>query len=218
MNLAEKAYRALYPEKEPVYSFELKYSGKFSPYNGNIRKKGRKIFVSLSREWEDVSSEIQKGIIQNLYNRLFRTKRKTDNIDLYDSFLKRVHVAVKKEKPERRLLDSFNRIRDKYLDIDMPNIKWGNRTYRKLGSYEYGKDLILISSVLKDAPDQYIDFVMYHELLHKKHKFSSSGNRSVHHSPAFRKEEGRFEDKERVDRDLNSFVKKKRFFRPFRIS
>ena len=37
MNLAEKSFFELFPEKISNYDFKIKYSGKFSPYNANVK-------------------------------------------------------------------------------------------------------------------------------------------------------------------------------------
>ncbi|MBR9692917.1 M48 family metallopeptidase [Candidatus Woesearchaeota archaeon] len=62
----------------------------------------------------------------------------------------------------------------------------------KLGHYEYATDTISISTALKEAPEL-LDYVLYHEMLHKKHKFTESkGGNTRSHTKAFRDEEKKY--------------------------
>jgi hypothetical protein len=60
---------------------------------------------------------------------------------------------------------------------------------------------------------------MYHEMLHKKHKFySTKKGQRVHHSSAFRKDEQKFPDSSRLEIELRKFVSKKKGWRSFFFS
>ena len=83
--LVEEAYRLLY-EKDLPYVPSLKYSGRFSDYNANVRLYRGTLEFRLCRKWEDVSREIQIGLIQGLMLRMFRDRRKTLYTDLYTNF------------------------------------------------------------------------------------------------------------------------------------
>lgn len=218
MNILEKAYRQLYSENEEVYLFEVNYSGKFSSYNANIRLRNKyKLTINMSRSWQDVHEDIQIGLIQHLLNKIFKTKKKTIEMDLYQTFLKRVHVTIAKDDIDPYLKESFNRVNDEYFEglMETSNLVFGENSMRKLGSYEYGTDTISMSTVLRDAPHELLDLVMYHEMLHKKHKFKNSSQRTLHHSPIFKKDEAKFKDYELREDQLKNFLRKKRFKRFF---
>ena len=92
---------------------------------------------------------------------------------------------------------SFARVNREYFDGRMPrpHLKWSDRvTSCRFGYYASTEDIVSISCSL-DAPDVpafVVDFVVYHELLHKKHGARwQNGRRSVH-TRAFREEERRF--------------------------
>jgi hypothetical protein len=89
-----------------------------------------------------------------------------------------------------------------------PALTW-NRTLtaRKFGHYQPGRDAIMISVTLDDpeVPAFALDFVMYHELLHKKHGSMTVNGRRLSHNQAFRAEERRFaqyHEAERLIREL----------------
>ncbi len=214
MTFLQKALVELGIEKP--YETAVKYSDHFNDYGANIRVYHDKIILKLSKAWRHISEEIRIGLAEELLVSLFKMKKNTMNMDLYNGFIKNLHIAVKKEKPEQMLLDSFNRVNEKYFfnASDMPNIVWGDMTTRKLGSYDYRQDTITMSKVLEKRPD-FLDLVMHHELLHKKHKFTSKNGRSLHHSSTFRKEEKQFENFEALEQELKRYLVKANLRRLF---
>jgi predicted SprT family Zn-dependent metalloprotease len=228
MNMAEEAFREMWPGRELSYDFSIRYSGRFKGYNANVRLCGSSITFSLSRKWREVSRDIKIGLLQELMAKILGERgKKTPNIDLYHIFLKKVHIAVPKTKKDEALAESFSRVNDYFFagTMEMPNLAW-NKSSRKLGSYDYGSDTITISSMLKNADNEMVDYVMYHEMLHKKHKFNSKGGKIYHHTREFRSSEKAFpnstliEQKLRTLRPSASMVlrkKKRRFRLPFRF-
>jgi hypothetical protein len=202
-SLVRKAYADLY-NKPCTYDPKLKYSGRFKGYNGNIQLRGNHLTVSLSKEWKEVSPDIKRGIVQELLAKMFKTKLKTLEMDLYHNFLKSVHHTVKKDKAEPELVNSFVRVNHQFFTglMVMPNLVFGTGL-AKLGSYEYGTDTIMISEILLED-DELLDYVMYHEMLHKKHKFSEGR----HHTPAFRKDERLFGDIDYLEKKLAVLIRK----------
>ena len=213
MKLAEMAFVDLFPEKKlEDYDFGVKYTDRFKPYNANVRYKKNflEINFNLSRKWRSVSKEIQIGLIQSLMLKIFEEKKNTTNIDLYNSFMKNLHVAVPKTESDPVLEESFNRVNEKYFFglMERPNLVWHN-SIRRLGSYEYGGDAISISEILLSDMDA-LDYVMYHEMLHKKFKFNSNNGRTCHHSKEFKEMERKFENSVEMEERIKGLVRRKR--------
>jgi hypothetical protein len=96
------------------------------------------------------------------------------------------------------LAAAFARVHGRYFDrgLTRPRLAW-SRTYtgRKFGHYDPMRDTVMISCSL-DQPDVHecvVDFVLYHELLHRELGIGWRGNRIAAHTPEFRKAERRFE-------------------------
>ena len=210
MSIAEEAFKGLFPDKEPEHSMRIIYSGKFSDYNANVRwsrRPGRNFMeFNLSRKWVNVSDEIQIGLIQSLMLKIFKAKKQTINIDLYNKFLRNVHVSAPKTEADPVLDNAFNRINEKFFNgmMDKTNLAW-NMSGNVLGRYEYGSDTISISKVL-EHDYELIDYVMYHEMLHKKHKFKSKNGRNTHHSTQFREDEKAYPHSEAMEMRLKRVV------------
>ena len=211
--LIKEAFQQLYPEKELKYSVSLKYSRKFKPYNANVKLYGNNLIFNLSKDWKKISKEIQIGLIQELMAKILKDKKKTMNMELYNLFMKNVHLAVPKTKTDEILEESFNNVNDSYFNgmLDKPNLQWGIDSTSKLGSYEYGSDTITISTIFKNGQKEFLDYVMYHEMLHKKFKFENKNGRNVHHSPEFRKMEAKFPEREAIEKEISKLARKHRF-------
>jgi predicted metal-dependent hydrolase len=212
MMFAEKAFQKLFPEKE-VPKIKVRYSGRMGPYNSNVTYRGKNFTFSLSREWKEIDESIKKGLVQSLLMRVYKTKvKRTHYTDLYDSFMKHLHRSTSKDKNDPELEASFERVNDKYLSstLERPNLEWGGYTKRVLGNYNYHTDSIKISSFFKEAPQEMLDYIMYHELLHKKIKFSTSGGRSQHHTKEFRDMEKKYPGFHGMDDKIHNFLVYKR--------
>lgn len=210
--LIQEALKELYPEKASAYEFGLTYSGRFRSYNANVKYNRSKMEFYLSKHWRRISDEIKIGLLQSLMLKVFGREHaqtsSTLNLELYNTFLKNIHLAIPKSNQDAVLKQSFDRVNNIYCNglVDAPNLVWGQQSTRKLGSYEYGSDKIIISSVLRNASEELLDYVMYHELLHKKHKFNCSSGRSYHHTALFKQDEAKFNNYNVMEAKLRNFL------------
>ncbi len=210
MNLAEQAFKGLFPERNlDGRELKIKYTGRFKPYNANVRYSRNSFCFNLSRKWRGVSREIQMGLIQGLMLKVFKENKRTTNIDLYNSFMKNLHISIQKVINDPILEESFNKVNEKYFFglIEKPNLTWHN-SIRRLGSYEYGSDTISISKILTTDEDL-LDYVMYHEMLHKKHKFYDRNGRTFHHTRDFKKMEKDFENSVEMEERIKGLMRHK---------
>lgn len=181
-----------------THNATLIYSGKFKGYNARVSKRGSEITFRLSKNWKDVAPEIQTGLLQELLCRIFRKKTHTLNMDLYRNFMQKLPDTIAKTETVPVLEESFNRVNNRYFHslIEKPNLRLSNGT-RLLGTYDYGTDTITISQILLQNK-KLLDYVMYHELLHKKFRYSSGRK----HHKEFKLFEKKFENAEMLEREL----------------
>ena len=210
MKLVEQAFNDIFPEKDlENYNLKIKYTDKFKPYNANVRYTKNSLQFNLSKKWRNISKEIQMGLMQGLMLRIFKEKKATTNIDLYNSFMKNLHISIPKINNDPFLGESFNRVNEKYFFglVERPNLTWHD-SIRRLGSYEYGTDTISMSKVL-GADTNLLDYVMYHEMLHKKHKFHCKNGRIHHHTKEFREMERKFDNSQEMEERIKGLVRPK---------
>jgi hypothetical protein len=95
------------------------------------------------------------------------------------------------------LHEIFRRVNDDYFSgsMDRPRLTWNRSiTHRKLGHYQPASDTIMISQTLDrpEIPAFVLDYVMYHELLHKRMGTERVNGRRYAHGSAFKREERKF--------------------------
>lgn len=111
------------------------------------------------------------------------------------------------------LAASFDRIDARYFDgaMSRPRLAWSARsTRRTFGHYEFVSDTVTLSRRLdrEDVPEFVVDFIMYHELLHKKHGLDWSGSCARAHTAAFRADERRFERFTEAEAELRRIARR----------
>jgi hypothetical protein len=91
----------------------------------------------------------------------------------------------------------FGRVNRRYFGsaIERPHLKWSRqKTYRKFGHYNFETDTVLISRSLDDpeVPAYVLEYLMFHELLHKQLGIHQKGDRQYAHTPEFKAREKTF--------------------------
>lgn len=211
MDIAYRAYSELLGT-ESKKEMHITYSGRFKDYNGNVAYGYDYLNFSLSKKWQDVSEEIVIGLLQTLILKTLSPKKRslhehnTFYINLYNDFIRNLSSYSDVKNDEPYLVESFHRVNDRLFGgiMDMPNLRWGRHSTSQLGYYTYANNTITLSRILLEN-EELLDFVMYHELLHKKHTFEHRGSRSYSHTPAFKLDEKKFSDKD-MDKELRKFL------------
>lgn len=208
--LIKKSYKELYPNKELDVQAKLKFSKAFKGYNANVKYSRNHMEFRLSYLWKSVSDEIKIGLLQTLFNKIYNTNIKTINIDLYNIFLKKIPTVTPKTKTEPLLEESFNRINNEYFNglMMLPNLEFGGKNFHTMGTYDYASDTIRISKLLKKDL-HLLDYVMYHEMLHKKFQYKKAGKKTMHHTKEFREWEKKFKDPD-IENKLKRFLGKEK--------
>jgi predicted metal-dependent hydrolase len=102
----------------------------------------------------------------------------------------------------------FHKVNQAYFNGEMPkpNLVWNKTlTHRKFGHYHSASDTVMLSISLDRAsiPAYVLEFVMYHELLHKQIGTKNHKGRQYAHTQAFREAEAKFPRREQAEAALN---------------
>jgi hypothetical protein len=123
------------------------------------------------------------------------------------------HLIRESERPRAQQLDTqgahfnlqelFDGLNARYFGGAIEaKITWGPRTRRrpgresiKLGSYSVEERLIRVHPVLDaaDVPRFFVEWIIYHEMLHEVHDMPIVDGRRVYHTPEFRRAEALFD-------------------------
>jgi hypothetical protein len=91
----------------------------------------------------------------------------------------------------------FSSINHQYFagTMSKPRLMWSSiLSHRKLGHYERTRDRIVISKILdhERIPQYLVEFILYHELLHKHHGIQWLNGKCMVHTPEFKHSERKF--------------------------
>jgi hypothetical protein len=120
-------------------------------------------------------------------------------------------VSTAAQGQYHNLNDSYDRVNLGYFQgkIPRPNLVWSQiRTVRTFGHYQPSRDTVMISLSLDHpmVPSSLVDYLMYHELLHKKHGVRVVNGRYLVHTAVFREEEQAFSDYEAARHQLTDLA------------
>jgi len=176
----------------------------------SVRKKGNSIYVRLHRIFLDARHDVIEEIAVFIKKRKGRTpllrRFVKENLNrLGNAPLKRVKTNTQgKYHHLGEIYDSLNT--EYFQGRLLCPITWGCGRVRyavrkrTLGSYSRHTNIIRINSILdrKHVPHYFIQFVVYHEMLHADMDPATKNGRNIVHSREFKSREEQFRDYERA--------------------
>lgn len=209
MNLIQESFQRLFPNQEFLYRPAMEYNRRLSNFNANVRLQGNKLSVNLNLQWKDIDDEIKIGLIQHLLLKLFKQGGNTTNLELYNNFIKNIPILTVKNKSDPVLEAAFHRVNERFFSnsLDKPNLQWGQKACRKLASYNFHDDGVTVSTIFTESRPEVLDYLMYHELLHKYHKFKQKNGRSSFHTKEFRQAEALYPHQQEIEKEIELIIK-----------
>lgn len=176
----------------------------------------RKTRQGLTLRLQRIFLEAPSQVIEEV-GRLISSKRRIKT-PLVNEFIKRNAPLCDKKNPKISKLNPYGRVfnlkeifeklnKEYFGGTITAHITWGSargrhsgrRTGRKtrnrtLGSYNHETGLIRINPILdsKGVPGYFVEYIVYHEMLHAKYGIRIKNGRRVVHPPEFRAEERSF--------------------------
>ena len=174
------------------------YKGKTERYHHNI---------ILNEGFITASEEIITAIIKSIFDG--KTAKNTQIIkqyavgEEYSDILLELDLSaeIEADNPQGQFLDLdllFEKINRQYFNngLSKPRLSWSQSlTRRKFGHYEPSRDRVVISLTLDDnnIPSFVVEFILYHELLHKHCPEKWVNGQIRIHTPEFKQLEQEFE-------------------------
>ncbi|MFL6207569.1 MAG: SprT-like domain-containing protein [Pyrinomonadaceae bacterium] len=204
------AFRQLEPQRL-LPAIEVR----FYPYAGlnhTIRLRSGRIYVRLSDIFRDAPANVQRALAFILVAKLLRRRTPQMHERVYRDYATSPHILraadLTRRQRGRKLVSTsrgnyhnldrlFTRLNRRYFDNELakPTLTWSaRRTRRILGHHDPVHNTIVISKTLDaaDVPEWFVEYILFHEMLHIKHPARLVNGRRLYHTKAFRSEEARY--------------------------
>jgi hypothetical protein len=195
----------------PVPEIEVR----FYPYAGlhhTIRVRSGRVYVRLSDICQDAPQSVLRSIAFMLVAKLLSKRVPEVHQRVYRDYACSPQVLrasdITRRRRGRKIISSargrfynldklFDRLNRLYFDerLEKPELTWSQRrTRRILGHHDSVHETIVISKTLdsRDVPEWFVEYILYHEMLHIKHPARIIDGRRYYHTTAFRADERRF--------------------------
>ncbi len=205
------AHRRLRP-RTPLPEIRIEFFP-FAGLNHTARLHESRLIVRLSDIFTDAPAGVYHSLALILLGKLYRKKIDASYHRAYRSFIltddiqERARIArndrcrvVRPARARGRHVDLdtlFDRLNGEYFEggIDKPRLSWSEKRARYvLGRYDSTHHAIYISRIF-DSPSiplYVVEYVLFHEMLHLKHRSRVHDSRLIVHTAEFRSEEERF--------------------------
>lgn len=206
---------------------------RFYPYAGlrhTIRIRSNRVYVRLSDICKDAPPDVHRSLAWILVARLLGKRVPTIHERVYRDYSLTPAVMRSSDLARRgrgrKMISSargevydlermFAKLNRKYFDgqIEKPTLTWSQRRTRSiLGHHDHVYDSITISKTLDsiDVPEWFVEYILYHEMLHIKHPARLINGRRFYHTSAFRNDERRFPHYEQAQKWLERLARQRR--------
>jgi SprT-like family len=205
---------------------------KYYPYAGlhhTIRVRAGRVYVRLSDVFRSAPPEVIRALAYLLVARLLSRKVPAAHERVYRAYAFSPQVLrasdIARRKRGRKVISSaqgkaydldrmFARLNRQYFegDLEKPLLTWSKRRARSiLGHHDAVHNTITISKILdsRDVPEWFVEYILYHEMLHIKHPARLINGRRYYHTASFRSDEQRFSRYQASQEWLDRVVRKK---------
>ncbi len=206
---------------------------RFYPYAGlrhTIRVRSGQVYVRLSDICKDSPPEVMRALAFVLVARLLGKKVPPVHDRTYRDYSLTPQVMrssdIARRRRGRKMISSaqgsvydlermFSKLNRRYFDsnLEKPALTWSQRKTRSiLGHHDRVYETITISKSLDSTqvPEWFVEYILYHEMLHIKHAARMINGRRYYHTTAFRLDERRFARYEEAQRWLEQVARQRR--------
>lgn len=206
---------------------------RFYPYAGlrhTIRVRSGQVYVRISDLCKDCPPDVLRALAFVLVARLLGKKVPAIHERTYRDYSLTPDVMrssdIARRNRGRKMVSSargntydldkmFSRLNRKYFDssLEKPTLTWSQRKTRSiLGHHDRVYETITISKSLDSptVPEWFVEFILYHEMLHIKHAARMINGRRYYHTEAFRLDERRFVKYDEAQRWLEQVARQRR--------
>jgi hypothetical protein len=188
---------------------------RFYPYAGvhhTIRIRSGRVYVRVSDIFKDAPMNVHRALAFILVAKLLSKRTPDVHERVYRDYAYTPKILrsadIARRRRGRKMISTergqfydlekiFQRLNRRYFDnaLEKPTLTWSQRrTRRILGHHDSVHETITISKTLdaREVPEWFVEYIVYHEMLHIKHPARLINGRRYYHTAAFRNDERRF--------------------------
>ncbi|MEK6954971.1 MAG: hypothetical protein AABX01_08210 [Candidatus Micrarchaeota archaeon] len=182
---------------------------RFYPYAGlksTIQLKGGKVIAKVSDGYQAAEVDSLTGLALDLMIKLFRVRGIDERTEIFLSKFRSLngkgvydlHESLRSRRGRKRkgsfegeaynLQPILDKVAGEYSEIftgvEKPSILWSRHvSHRRLAFYDTAFNQIVVSKKFDSlkAPEFFLEYLIFHELLHAKHDAKYGKRRRVHH-------------------------------------
>jgi hypothetical protein len=225
------AFRQFAPNR-PVPEVDVRYYP-YAGLNHTIRLRSGRVYVRLSDIFKNAPVNVHRALAFILVAKLLRRRAPGFHEKTYRDYACAPEVLrasdLARRNRGRKLVSTaqgsaydlermFRRLNQRFFDgaLDQPTLTWSRRRTRTiLGHHDGVHDTIVISKTLDsdDVPEWFVEYILYHEMLHMRHPARLINGRRYYHTKAFRADEQRFPRYHEAQRWLDRIAHQRRTLR-----
>ena len=206
---------------------------RYYPYarlHHTLRVRSGRVYVRLSHILKDAPLNVHRALAFILVAKYLQTQAPPFYVKVYRDYASSPEVLRASERARlgrgRRPAPSaqgrvynlekiFRRLNQQYFGgaLEQPALTWSQRRTRTLlGQHNDVHGLITISKTLdsEEVPEWFVEYILYHEMLHIKHPARTINGRRYHHTKAFLAEEQRFPAYDEAQELLDDMARQRR--------
>jgi len=167
-----------------------------------------RIRIKVNEQFRHAPDKILEFLAIILLARVYGTRVDRDIRDKYNNYVETLRESLPVRKHNRldaytpegdvyNLSGIFNHLNRLYFEnnLKMPTIGWSrNNSHWRLGFYDKERNLLVISRLFDNSsvPEEIVQYLVYHEMLHIYFPSERKNGRRVIHSAQFRETERQF--------------------------
>lgn len=206
---------------------------RFYPYAGlhhTIRLRSGKVYVRLSDICKDGPPDALRALAFLLVARLLGKRVPDVHNKVYRDYSLAPEVMrssdIARRRRGRKMISSaqgstydltkmFVKLNRRFFggELETPTLTWSKRrTKRILGHHDRVYNTITVSKTLDspEVPEWFVEYILYHEMLHIRHPARLINGRRYYHTSAFRLDERRFPRYEESQQWLERIARQRR--------
>ena len=203
-----------------------KIKAQFYPYRSlrhTIEWNHKYIHLKISKYLNNAPQDILQNLAIILLAKVYKIKPEKSIKESYKAYAELIQPDIPKRKKSipkgyyqqgnyYNLKEIFVRLNDLYFanKLSVKHLGWSkNKSYTRLGYYDRERDLLVISKIFdsKRVPENVVEYLLYHEMLHIYIPTTTVKGRRKIHSPAFQQLEQKYPDYPKIQ----NWIKRKRF-------